>query len=218
MVRSIREMLGLQAQAGILAVVHAALAAANIQLAGRIELDARLIGDDFHRTAALRIHHERGSAHRQALAQHEVVIVAARVLELLVVLQLVQTSANQQTAAQIERGAGNGHIIAGRHQAFIDDRGHRIGVDMQNLIADSAMVMASQVKIGVVGHVAVGRLVGSRLVADAQVIILAPAVGDGHVQRARIVFFTIGADVVNLQRILILQPFHLILPLHEQCG
>ena len=63
------------------------------------------------------------------------------------------------------------------------------------------MVMARKVKVGVVGQVAVGRLVRGRLIADAEVVVLAPAVGDGHIERARVVLLAVRADAMQLQAV-----------------
>src|SRR5207244_5550771 len=84
-VRRVGEVLRLEAEAGAFAVHVTALAGRYIETIPRIELHARLSGLDDERASRLRFDHARGEMHAASAVQHEVVVVAGAVAQLLVV-------------------------------------------------------------------------------------------------------------------------------------
>ena len=194
-------MLGFEADRTVSAVMRATLAAGNVGRAGGIDLNAGLIGQRFHHAAALRVIQLCGAPHRFALAENEIVVVAARVGHLRAGACGVEAVAQPQAAAHIKRRTRHGHISARRNERFVADRRDRVRIDGENMIADRAAGAAREVEIGVIGHVAMRGLVGRRLIADGKVAVVIPAVCHGDVQRAGEMIFAVRTDVMQAEKV-----------------
>ena len=189
-------MLGFQAEAGVVSVGRAVLAAGGVGGAGGIELDGGLVGDDFHVAAGFLMVYAGRDAHGFTLAEHEVVIVTAGGDHLGAGVHDLEAFLEEQTVAQVQGRIGDGHIVAGGDQVAVD-LGDDICLDRHNMVLDGAVGMAAEVEVGVVGEVAQGRLVGFCLVADDQVTHIIPGIGDGDIQVAGIVFLAVRGDPVE---------------------
>ena len=194
-------MLGFEADRAVFAVMRAALAAGNVGRAGGIDLNAGLIGQRFHHAAALRVIQLCGAPHRFALAEDEIMVVAARVSHLRAGACSGEAVAQPQAAAHIKRRARHGHISARRNERLAADRRDRVRIDGEDMIADGAAGAAREVEIGVIGHVAVRGLVGRCLIADGEVAVVIPAVCHGDVQRAGEMIFAVRADVMQAEEV-----------------
>src|SRR6266508_2533857 len=196
MVGRVRVVLGLQRQAVALPVHPAAGADQGaVQEVARVELDARLVGEDLQDPAASRV----GQPRRQlqpgaAPVQHPVVVVAAADDELRVAVADARTDRGRP--GEVQRRAGHRGDLAGGDQGRVD-RGVVAGPQQQLVVVDVAGALTGEVPVGVVGEGDDGRRVGGRLVAHAQRVAVVQRVGDGGVEGARIVLLAIGADAVE---------------------
>ena len=151
MVGRIREVLRFKAESRPQSILDAVPAReCSIKEVAGIELNARLRCLDCHFAAALRISNDGGHTQRTGVAiEHPVVIVAAAELQLLVVV--VNPRSDHFRLAKIKRRArhrGN----AGRNQVGVHRR-VLVGIDLDLVVENRAIVIAIQVEIGVVGDV-----------------------------------------------------------------
>ena len=135
-----------------------------VEEVARVELDPRLGGEDLERAAALRLDDPGDLAQLARLAaQHEVVVVAAAALQLLV--GRVDARADRCRLAEVERRAVDRLHLAGRDQRRVDRR-EAVGLELQLVAEDRALALAGQVEVGVVREVDDRRRVGRRRVVD----------------------------------------------------
>jgi hypothetical protein len=75
---------GLQAETGAVGIFHAAFAAyRSIEEIATVELDRRLVGENFHDSSALGILQTGGKAHSISTLQHPAVVIARAEFECL---------------------------------------------------------------------------------------------------------------------------------------
>src|ERR1019366_4181653 len=145
-VRRIREMLSLQAEALVLFILHAvAPGEGSIEEVTGVELHAGLGGFDRHAPAALGVGHDGCKAQRSSIAvEHPIVIVTAAQLDLFVVG--VDACAHNLGLAEIERCAGYRSEDTGRNQAGVYGT-LPVGVDFKLLVKDGSLVVAVEVEV-----------------------------------------------------------------------
>ncbi|VVT19327.1 hypothetical protein SPHINGO391_460096 [Sphingomonas aurantiaca] len=170
------------------------------EIAG-IELHARLGRQHLEHAARQRILQPRGQFRLcgQALVEREIMVVAMAIADLLVAA-VADPLADDAAATEIEHGAGDGLQRAGRDQRFAD-RGDRLGGDRQPVaIGARRRSFAAQIEDRVVGHVDDRRLVGLRVIADAEIAGFVERVRHRDVKRAGIARIAVGAAMAEHQR------------------
>src|SRR6266545_1378203 len=192
----VRVVLGLEGEAVALPVHPSAGPHQRpVQEVARVELQARLVGDDLEDAAAARLDHPRGQLQAAAVAvEHPVVVVAAADHELRVAV--ADARADGGRVPEVEGGAPEVGDLAGRDQRRVD-RGVVAGVDPQLVAVDVAGALAGQVPVVVVGEVddrlevAVADEV--RTVVHADLVLVGQRVGDLARQGARVALVAVGA-------------------------
>src|SRR5438067_10436387 len=165
----------------------------TVEKISRVELHARFGGRYVQRSAAGRIHYARRVAQRAARAvQHDVVVVAFAVAELLVLG--VDAPADRGRTAELERRAFDRRQLAGRNERRVDRR-EPIGVDRQLVPQDVAVPLAREVEVAVLRQVDWRRFVGRCVVADRQLARRREGAGHTRGHRAGVLFFAILARV-----------------------
>ena len=206
MVRIIRAVLGLQAESGEVAVISAVLAAFDVQCAGSIKLDGRLVSQHFHIASGLFMPGTGRCAHRLTLAENEVVVISAGRNHLGTAFINFQAFADQQAVPQVQGGSDYRHIVSRRNQSLVH-LGDNVRVNGDFMIFHRAVLVAAQVEIGMVRQVAQGGLVRGGFIPDDQVAHIVPGVGDCHVQVSGIVLLAVRGNPVEGNRILMLALF-----------
>ena len=132
----------------------------------------------------------KANAGRIGAVKHEIVVIAAAALQLLV--GRPDAGADGHRLAEVEWRAGHiGHHARG-YQGGVD-RGERVGCQCQLVPQHIANAGTGQVEVGMVGQVDMGRPVGGGAVVDPQRILVGQRIGDREIQVARIAFLTVGA-------------------------
>lgn len=188
----VRVVLGLEAEAGVLLVIHAAHARQRaIEMIAAIELHARFGGPHFHLPTGLRFLHARRECHGLAAAvDHEVVIVAFREVHV-----VRDAFADAARLGEVEARAFHGSEFAGRNERRVR-RSVAIGIQHQDVIEDAAGF--AEVEVGVVREIDDGGLVGRGGVIDAQLVAVGERVNHRRGQRAGITFLAVRAHVGEL--------------------
>jgi hypothetical protein len=160
LVGGIGEVLGLQAESRTVLVHHTALALDRpVQEVPGIELHAGLRGQDLHRAAAPGIGQPNRAPQPFArAADHEVVVVAAAALELLVVLG--DAGADGGGLPEIEGRPAHGRQLSGGDERRVH-RGEAVGLEGQ-LVGQDVAAGDAQIEVRMLGQVDRRRLVGWR--------------------------------------------------------
>ena len=192
MIDGIREVLRLQAEAGVLLVKRATHARQRtVEMIATIELDAGFGGPDFHHAPGLRLLHTRGQREGLAAAvQHEVVVVALG--EAHVIRDAV---ADASRLGEVKAGAFDGRKLAGRDERVVRG-GVAIGVNHHQVVEDAARL--AKVEVGVVGQVDDGGLVRRGGVINAQLVVVGERVNHRRRQLAGITFLAVRAHIGEL--------------------
>ena len=113
---------------------------------------------------------------------------------------LINSCANNLGTAEIKGSTLQLFIFSGRDKPVVD-RGVVIGIHGQQMAENAICLVACQVEIGMVGKIDLCGLVSRSYTGDLQFIIIGQAVGDIHLQVARIPLFAIQTQIaLMLQR------------------
>lgn len=173
---------GLQADAGVFAVVDAVFADHIPQLVGGVQLQPGLGGVDLHGAAGLGVVQDGCRAQSGfGFGQDIAVVVAAG--------NQLDITADRVGAGKIHGGAVGFQDVAHRDGVVIY-RQVFFGVNAQLVIEDGAV--AAQIPVGVVGKVDRGRFGGFGTVADSQLVAVVQGVGYLYIELAGVPLLAVG--------------------------
>jgi hypothetical protein len=155
-------MLRLEREGPVLLVDDALLSREGaVQEIAAVELDPGLGARDVHHPARLRIIHGRDRRERPAPAVEHVVVVVADGIA----AHLLDVLPDPRRLAEVHRGPLDRPELARRDQRGVDRR-VPVGVYLEDMVEDAAVLGAAQVEVAVVGHVDRRVLVGRDHVVD----------------------------------------------------
>ena len=195
MMDGIRELLGFQAEGGVLFVDCSTftLERAVEEVAG-IELEAGFGGVHFKGTSAGGFDNAGGKfgAFGRPFIQHEVEVVAAGTAP-----EAGEVLADRFGLGEIEGGVTDRGDFARGDEGIV---GGSVmgGGEGGDVIEDGTTVMPGEVEVAMVSQIAEGGGVGGSPVVDDQLIVVGEGVADGDREAARVAFLAGGAGVTEL--------------------
>lgn len=161
MVQRVRIILGLQSNAGILPIVHAALAM-RVQIIAGVELNAGAVGVDRHTPTGDRVM-ELGTGVAEDLP---VVVIAA--LQLKTFIILMQVPGDWLGRPEIHRRSLHAALFAGGNILGVRRGEEPAGQGQHLLHGGIGVLVAAQIEVAVVSEVEHGVLVTDSIVYDVQ--------------------------------------------------
>lgn len=199
MIRRIRVVLGLEAETIAEIVDLASLPDERpVKEVTGVELDARLRGDDFHDTTALRFL-DLGD-HAEVAGEfigHPVVVISTGKLELRVII--VDPRPDGGGHAEIKGGPLHRGELARRDQDLING-GELFSMNGHHVTEDVAATLPGEIEVAMMCKIHDGRLVRLGAINKLQLILIGQSVGGCHRKLSGISFLTIFADIGELQR------------------
>ena len=192
-------MLRLEAEAAAVRVDFTSLSLERaVEEITGIELHSWLGGEHLHDASRLRLLNLSNPGKRSGnqLVGHEVMIVAARELELLVLG--IDAGADRSRLTEVQRRTLDRGNLASGNKGLID-RCIVAGVERQDLVEDGAVTLTRKVKVTVMGQIDDRVLVGSGSVDQLQLVFVRESVGGGHLERSGIPLLAILARVGELE-------------------
>ena len=203
MVRTVGEVLALEADAAAAWEGCAARTWQPVAPVVGVHLHAWLGGIDFHRSSADGIAEAccEGELHLLLLVQHEAVVVAGPVPDLFVVG--VDVLSYRLRCAEVEGCPGHLQDLA-RRDARLVDRDEEVGINLAYLVGNlrCGISDALEREESVVRQVDDGLLVRRGHVADGKLVVVGEGIDDGHLHLAREAFFEVGRHIVEHQCVL----------------
>ena len=123
-------------------------------------------------------------------------VVSLTQLQLLVILG--DARADRSRASEVERRTFHTANCSSRNQSGVDGS-EPAGMQPELMLENIALPLSRQIEIGVIRPVEDRVLVGSSGVLDAQLIVVGKSVGDLRWQVAGITFFSVFAQLVQLE-------------------
>ena len=197
LIRGVRVELGFQAACGTERVFLAAFAGDfAIEEVAAVELDAGLVGEDFHRATGFRVVEGGGGAHAFAIAQDPAVVIAATEFEGFVFD--FNALADGGGLGEIKGSVRDGVDASGGDQARI---GGQIAVGEQGelVVVDGGHLVVAQIPIAVVDDIDRGRFFGDgSLRFPDEFVLVGEPVGDDGREFAGVALFAVLGDIGEL--------------------
>ena len=170
----------------------------SVEEVARVELHARFGRPNLHQPSGVRFIYRHRLAQSAGFAiEHEVVVIAAAVLDLLIVC--ADARADRRRLAEVKRRSLDRRKLARRNESLVHRRVSP-SIDLDAVIQNVTRVLTAKIEVGVIRDVVNRSRIRLDRIVDAQGVLRCDGVLHRNREFARITLFSIWADQLKGER------------------